>query len=104
MLRSRRVGTLTSGLILMVFGVLFLARLVFPGMSYSFISSLWPLILVFLGGEVIVAYIINKEEILRYDFWAIMLVITITFFAMCMGGAEFIINHMAQAKGTIRIY
>ncbi len=62
MLKGRRVGTLTAGIILVIFGVIFLLRLVTANINIYLIASLWPIILVLLGIEIIVAYIINKEE------------------------------------------
>lgn len=62
MLKGRRVGTLTAGIILVVFGVMFLLRLVTANINISLIASFWPIILVILGVEIILAYIINKEE------------------------------------------
>ncbi|RHW57019.1 hypothetical protein DZC34_17875 [Clostridium botulinum] len=101
MLKGRRVGTLTAGIILVVFGVMFLLRLVTANINISLIASLWPIILVILGVEIILAYIINKEEKMKYDFGAIILVIILVFFATGMGVAEFVITHWAQFKGII---
>ncbi|EJO5347274.1 hypothetical protein NRP93_001351 [Clostridium botulinum] len=101
MLKGRRVGTLTSGIILVVFGVLFLLRLITPNINISLIASLWPIILVLLGIEIILAYIINKEEKMKYDFGAIILVGILVVFAMGMGVAEFVITHWAQFSGII---
>lgn len=98
MLKGRRVGTLTAGIVLFVFGVMLLLRLVTTNINILLIASLWPLILVLLGIEIIASYIINKEEKMQYDFGAIILVIILAFFAMGMGGAEFIITHLAQFK------
>ena len=93
MLKGRRAGTLTAGITLTVFGLLFLGRSIFPWLDYTFIMSLWPLVLLFLGIEMIAAYIVNKEEKLRYDGSAIALVIFMALFAMVMGGAEFVMEH-----------
>ncbi|MGO5064606.1 MULTISPECIES: LiaI-LiaF-like domain-containing protein [unclassified Clostridium] len=101
MLKGRRVGTLTAGIILVVFGAMFLLRLTMDNINISLIVSFWPIILVLLGIEIIVAYIINKEEKMKYDFSAIMLVIILVFFAMGMGIAEFAITHWSQFKGII---
>ena len=101
MIKGRRVGTLTAGIVLVVFGVLFLLRLVTNNINIHLITSLWPLILVSVGIEIIAAYIINKEEKIQYDFGAIILVIILVFFAMGMGGAEFIISHLSEFRGTI---
>lgn len=101
MLKGRRVGTLTAGIVLVIFGVMFLLRLVTTNINISLIVSLWPIILILLGIEIILGYIINKEEKMRYDFSAIILVIILVFFAMGMGGAEFIITHLPELKGVI---
>ena len=93
MLNGRRVGTLTAGIILLVFGLLFLSHLVFSCINYMVILSLWPLILVLLGIEIIVSYIINKQEKIRYDGGAIFLMIVLSFFAVGMACAEFLINN-----------
>ncbi|AOR22811.1 LiaF transmembrane domain-containing protein [Clostridium taeniosporum] len=101
MLKGRRVGTLTAGIVLVMFGVMFLLRLVTPNINVFIIVSLWPLILVLLGLEIILSYIINKEEKMRYDFSAIILAIILVFFAIGMGGAEFVITHLSQFKEII---
>ena len=101
MLKGRRVGTLTTGIILVMFGVMFLLKLVVTNINISLIASLWPLILVLLGIEIIVGYIINKEDKMKYDFSAIILVIILALFAMGMGGVEFIINHISEFRGRI---
>ena len=98
MIKGRRVGTFTAGIVLIMFGVMFLLRLIFPIINFSTILSFWPLILVFLGIEIIVAYVINKEEQMRYDAAAIVLVIILSFFSMCMAGMEFVITHLSEFK------
>lgn len=42
--REHRVGTLTLGLGLIMFGILFLLRLIWPEMDCLFIWRLWPVI------------------------------------------------------------
>jgi uncharacterized membrane protein HdeD (DUF308 family) len=101
MLKGRRVGTLTAGIVLVVFGILFLIRIVFPGFELKTIVSLWPLILVFLGIEMIAAYMVNKEERIKYDGGAILLVILLSFFAMGMAGVEFVFKHLAEFKTVL---
>ncbi|MGH4139179.1 LiaI-LiaF-like domain-containing protein [Clostridium sp.] len=98
MIKGRRVGTFTTGIVLVIFGIMFLLRLINPSINYSLIASMWPLVLIILGIEIIVAYIINKEEIMKYDFGAIILVIMVSFFAMGMGGMEFVITHISQFR------
>ena len=98
MIKGRRVGTFTTGIVLVMFGVLFLLRLVNPGINYLLIASAWPLVLIILGIEIIVAYLLNKEEIMKYDFYAIILIIIVSIFAMGMGCMEYVITHASQFR------
>ena len=93
MLKGRRVGTLTAGIVLIVFGLLFLLRILLPVIDYKLILSLWPLILIFLGIEILVSYIVNKDNVMKYDGGAIIIILLVSFFSMCMACAEFFITH-----------
>ncbi|HEY5587605.1 MAG TPA: hypothetical protein VIK86_01465 [Candidatus Paceibacterota bacterium] len=98
MIKGRRVGTFTTGIVLVMFGILFLLRLIYPGINYLLIATMWPLVLIILGIEIIVAYAINKEGIMKYDFGAIILILIVSFFAMGMGCMEYVITHMSQFR------
>ena len=98
MIKGRKVGTFTTGIVLIIFGILFLLRLTAFNVDYLLIASLWPLVLILLGIEIIMAYLANKEEIMRYDFGAIILVILLSFFARGMGCMEYAITHMSQFR------
>lgn len=93
MIKGRTVGTLTAGIVLVIYGILFLSHLVFPGIRYSIIMSLWPIIFILLGIEIIISYVANSKEKMKYDIAAIVLIIILSFFAMGMGVAEVIINN-----------
>ena len=101
MIKGRRVGTFTTGIVLIMFGIMFLLRLANPSIDYLKIASLWPLVLVILGIEIIVAYLINKEDIMKYDFGAIVLIIMLSFFAMCMGCMEYVLTHMSEFRNIV---
>ena len=98
MISGRRVGTFTTGILMVVFGILFLLRLIYPGINYLIIASMWPLIFVLLGIEIIIAYLVNKEGIMKYDFSAIILIILLSLFAMSMGCMEYVITHISQFR------
>ncbi|MCI1967912.1 LiaI-LiaF-like domain-containing protein [Clostridium luticellarii] len=100
MTRVRRVGTFTSGIMLIVFGSMFLINSLFKIVDYKFIISFWPLILISLGIEIIAAYMINKEEKIRYDTGAIVIVMALCIFAMVMGALQFAIVNYPQFRGT----
>lgn len=98
MFKGRRVGTLTAGIVLIIFGLLFIFRTIFPQLETSLILSLWPAILIVLGLEVLASYLIGKEEQIRYDGGAIVLIIVLAFFALTMAGAEFVINNVNELR------
>lgn len=67
----RRVGTVTLGLSLILTGLAITAYFFVPGFDIVFIAKLAPLVLVFLGAEVLWASVRRKgEERLRLDFLA----------------------------------
>lgn len=95
--RVHRVGTVTFGCILIVFGSLFLAHVFIPVLSYAFIFRLWPFILILLGVEVLVGNCRagraeQSEGELRfrfeYDKTAIVLMVCLTMFAMVMAAVD----------------
>jgi UDP-N-acetylmuramyl pentapeptide phosphotransferase/UDP-N-acetylglucosamine-1-phosphate transferase len=91
MTKTHRVGTITLGGMLIIFGVLFLLRLFIPGMTYDLIFRLWPLLFLFLGGEILIANF-RQQDKLVYDKTAFVLIILLTFFAMGMAIVDFCIN------------
>ncbi|CDZ23403.1 putative membrane protein [[Clostridium] cellulosi] len=103
MFKGRRVGTFTAGIVLVVFGVMFLLHTFFPFFDYNFIFSLWPVILILLGFEIIISYVINDENKLRYDAGAIALTIILGIFAMTMGGMQYVLEHAKDIGCIIRI-
>jgi hypothetical protein len=104
MLKGRRVGTFTAGITLVVFGVFFLLHTILQKFDYQFIFKLWPVILIFLGIEIIISYIVNKDEKVRYDGGAIALIIILAFFAMAMGGVQFVIENAQHFGWNFRTF
>lgn len=92
-MRERRVGTFTLGVVLLVFGVLFLLHIFFKGMEYYFIFELWPIILILLGGEVLYYALHQKQLQYKYDFAAIVIVMMLVVFALCMAGLDWMYQH-----------
>ncbi len=95
-IRVRRVGSITFGLTLIVMGILFLANLFFPEFNYLMIYRFWPIILILLGIEVLFSTkernfrvidengkIVEQNQVV-YDVPAILLMIILTVFFMCM--------------------
>ena len=75
-MKTRRVGSLTCGALLIIFGVLFMVHMFVPALKYEFIIKFWPVILIALGVEMLLSCR-NKEEgiKLKYDGAAIFLTI-----------------------------
>lgn len=92
-MKTRRVGSITCGILLIGFGILFLLHMLVPAVTYLFIFRLWPLILIVLGVEMMISNIRLKETVLKYDMGAIFLVLLLALFAMGMGIVEFCIDH-----------
>lgn len=91
--RCRRVGTITAGITLVFFGVLFLLRFFYQFMDYTWILSLWPIILILLGLEIILSYVFQKGEKLQYDGGAIAIIILMAVFSMAMAMMEFAVQY-----------
>ena len=85
-IRNHRVGTITTGIAMIVYGSLFLLQTFTKSIRYETIFKLWPCILIGLGIEVLASNFETKK--LTYDKGAIVLLFALTFFAMCMAGAQ----------------
>jgi hypothetical protein len=85
--RTHRVGSITLGSALVLFGILFLVHLFVPVLTYEIIFHIWPCIFILLGIEILLANRKKNVEFV-YDGKAVFLTITLTFFAMLMAGAD----------------
>lgn len=100
MIKNRRVGTLTAGVSMVIFGFLFLLRLAMPTLiTIRLIASLWPIVLILLGVETLIAYAVNREDKMRYDAGSVALIIVLSLFTVFMAAAQ-----MAMEYNWIRIY
>ncbi len=97
-MRIHRVGTLTFGILLVTFGMLFLLRIFIPDLSYEFILKLWPIVFILLGIEILIANIKQSETKLIYDKTAFFLIIVLSFFAMGMAFMEEILRYVINYR------
>lgn len=95
-MRTRRVGSFTCGVLLILFGVLFILHMLVPAVTYGFIFRLWPVILIFLGVEIIFSNLKVTEIEMKYDLGAIVLIMLLTLFSMVMGAMEFCMAHASM--------
>ena len=93
--RVHRIGSVTFGVSLILFGTLFLIRILFPEIDYTFIFRLWPIVFILLGLEVLVGT--HREGVqFIYDKAAIFMLILLLIFAMGMGAADWCMNEYEQ--------
>ncbi len=81
MIRKHRVGTITLGIGMIGIGSLFLGHMFFPMISYVWVYKVWPVILIILGIEILLANS-NKQREFIYDKTAIILVGLLVLFAI----------------------
>ncbi len=96
---TRRVGSLTCGVAMVGFGVMFLLNTLFGLIDYTEIFSLWPLLLICLGAEMLISnmkYSDTERFTLVYDKGAIVLTILVTIFAVGMGITDYCIQCVAK--------
>ena len=84
--RVHRVGSVTTGLSMIGFGVLFLVHLLWGTVSYDLIFSLWPLMLIGLGIELLLSNFSARKIV--YDKGAIVLLLLMTMLALGMAVAD----------------
>ncbi|WP_167957504.1 LiaI-LiaF-like domain-containing protein [Anaerosporobacter faecicola] len=86
-IRRHRVGSITFGVMLLLYGVLFLTHTFVTSIDYQFIFRLWPLTFILLGAEVLISTKKEQDRFI-YDKAAIFLLIILTLFAVMMAGAD----------------
>ena len=98
-IRVHRVGSLTAGLSLVAFGVMLLLQSTFQLVTYEFILSLWPMVLICLGIELLLSNVMTRKIV--YDKGAVFLMILMAFFAVgmaitdvCLKASEIYIYNM----------
>lgn len=72
-MKSRRVGTVTLGVGLILTGIFSILSLFTNWMDIVFILKLSPILLIMLGTEMLVYTVANKEERIKYDGLAVFI-------------------------------
>lgn len=93
--RTHRVGTVTCGLVLVMYGILFLLHTAVPMLNYEIIFELWPVILIVLGVEILLSSMGKNKEKQKfvYDFSAVLIIVIMLFFAMIMAVIDVGMRH-----------
>lgn len=84
--RTHRVGAVTSGFCMVGFGVMLLLHNLLDVMDYEMILGLWPLILIGMGVELLLSNVFKSKIV--YDKAAIVLLFVMTLLVMVLAGAD----------------
>lgn len=95
-MKTHRVGTITFGCILIALGVLLIVHLFVPKLTYTAILNYWPVTLILLGIEILVANFRSEKTAFTYDGWSIVLMFLILGFTMCMGILDWILVNVPE--------
>lgn len=90
--RMHKTGTITAGVTLVSFGVMFVLSSIFNVLSYEFIFSMWPFILIGLGAEILITNM--RTDKFEYDKSAVFVIILMSFLAMGMACMDVCIKHV----------
>jgi hypothetical protein len=88
-MRSKRIGTTTAGVAIIAVGIVFMISIFIQ--NYDFLFSalrFWPVILVMLGAEILLATYIKSETEKKMDVVAIIIMMLCVLFAFCCEGAR----------------
>lgn len=84
--KPRRMGTVSIGVSMVTFGVMFLLCSVFEILSYETVFALWPVIIIAYGLELLVFSFFKGK--LVYDKGAVFIMILLMIFAAGMAGVD----------------
>ncbi|RKM60517.1 hypothetical protein D6855_07350 [Butyrivibrio sp. CB08] len=91
-LRTHRVGSITAGLSMIIFGALFILHLFIGNLDYSLIFKCWPFMIIGLGLELLISNF--KTDQLVYDKAAVAMMILTAILATGMAGADMLMEYM----------
>ena len=91
----RRIGSVTFGITLLCYGILFLIHIFVPMLKYQYIFRFWPVVFILLGCEILAENHKSKTQDCKivYDFAAMAMLIIMLLFAMIMAIIDFDITH-----------
>lgn len=90
-MRTHRVGTITCGLVLVLYGILFLLRWALPFLNYGIIFELWPVVLIMLGLEILIGCTGRRSQKrnFKYDFGSVLIILVMMGFSMIMAAVDY---------------
>lgn len=97
-MKQWRVGTLSLGLLLILFGILLLANTIWDISLGLILSYGWPVILIILGIEVLAYSIVKKDESLRFSAASIIIIIIAFIITLSIFSLSFIFEKFDDSK------
>ena len=104
MMKSRKIGVFTLGISLVVFGILFMVRVFAPWFDFVRVLQFWPVVLILLGIEVLVAALLPKKEgepIAKVDPVAIVLLFVVLILAGALAAAQFALEQLPEIMNRV---
>ncbi|MCM1158085.1 MAG: DUF5668 domain-containing protein [Bacteroidales bacterium] len=95
-MKTHKVGTITFGCVLIVLGILLILHLFIPALTYTAILNYWPVTLILLGIEILMANFRSEKVTFTYDGWSILLMFMVLGFTMCMGILDWMLVNLPQ--------
>ena len=90
---AKRVGSVTLGLTLVVFGVMFLLS-AFKSFNYLDVIIFWPVIFISLGIEMLVHAFSKDAEKAKLDVPSCLMTCVLMLFSMCLAGAQYAMTEL----------
>ena len=91
-MKLRRVGTFTTGIALVLFGVVLGISGFVQSFDITIVFKLWPFVVLSFGVEVLIFAFTNKEDKFRYDGASIFLLVFVVLSSMGMAVVERILQ------------
>ena len=91
-MKERRIGTFTLGIMLIMYGILFVINIFNDKLNYGTIFKFWPVLLITLGLEILVGLYSKKKTKFVYDKGSVVLLILITIFILVAASAQWCVT------------
>lgn len=94
MTRTRRIGSITLGITLVLCGIVYLLKEFIPAFDVMSVIRLWPVTFIILGFEILIETVLSRKDDVhyKYDYASMFMIMCAGGFAMCMAGAEICIK------------
>lgn len=95
-MKERKIGILTLGVSLVIFGILFLLRMFLPALDYLMVLKFWPIVLILLGAEVLLAVLLPQKEGNRpkFDGMSVLLICFLLLVSATLAAIQFAMENI----------